>query len=244
MSDRASPAAIATDNDSAYPSRERADERCLSPADAGRLLRGAPWERFVVLGDSLAEGLGDRVEGYGRGSWPERVATALRRQQPQLRFTNLGQRYLRAREVRERQLEHAVRLKPDLASVVCGGNDALDPELDPTALEQELETLVESLRRIGSDVITFTLLDISQAVELPRGFGEQIHARLDVLAEMTTRIATRHGTIHVDMRAHPACHHADLYSADRIHASTIGHAVIASATIRSLAEHIHGATDR
>jgi lysophospholipase L1-like esterase len=213
---------------------ERSDERCITPEAADATLAGAPWTRFVVLGDSIAEGLGDRVEGYGPGSWAERVADALARQQPRFQFENFGERYLRAREVRERQLERALRLRPDLASVVCGGNDVLLPELDSDALAHELDTLVGSLRRVGADVITFTLLDITRAIELPRSFGKHVRDRLGLLAEMTTEIALRRDTIHVEMRRHPACADPRLYSEDRLHASTVGHAICASETIRAL----------
>src|SRR5215212_7529114 len=58
---------------------ELADPDVLTTAEEDALLRGAPWRRFVVLGDSVAEGLGDEVEGYESFPWAARLARALRR---------------------------------------------------------------------------------------------------------------------------------------------------------------------
>ena len=53
-----------------------ADDRyCLAAGAAKELLAGAPSRRFVVLGDSIAAGLGDQVDGYGDRSWADRGST-------------------------------------------------------------------------------------------------------------------------------------------------------------------------
>jgi hypothetical protein len=59
------------------PDREARDPHCLSAAAADELLSGAPWRRFAVLGDGMAEGLGDAVPGYQDAGWADRVAAAL-----------------------------------------------------------------------------------------------------------------------------------------------------------------------
>jgi lysophospholipase L1-like esterase len=210
------------------------DPHVLTPEDADRLLDGAPWRRFAILGDSVAEGLGEEVEGYGRENWGARVSAALRRQTPNLAFCNFGERYLRAREVIETQLEPALSFRPDLAAVVCGGNDMLDPGFDPAVLEEELDLLVGSLGDAGAEVITFTLFDITQAMELPAAFGDHIHSRLGQHGDVVRRVASRRGTIHVEFTSHPASADAGIYSSDRMHVNTRGHAIVASATIERL----------
>src|SRR5204863_61770 len=54
--------------------RMPADPFRLRPGEAERLLDGHPWTRFAVLGDSIAEGVGDAVDGYGDLGWADRVA--------------------------------------------------------------------------------------------------------------------------------------------------------------------------
>jgi lysophospholipase L1-like esterase len=217
---------------------EYADEHCLRPEEIDRLLRGAPWRRFAVLGDSIAEGLGEEVPGYGPGSWGERVAEALRRQQPALEYLNLGERYRKAAEVRATQLSRAIAFRPDLVAVVCGGNDVLEPHFDAGALENELETLLAPFVASGAAVITFTLLDITRAIELPAKFGEHVHTRLGLLADMMRELAARHRTIHVELRPHPASADPGIYSSDRMHANRRGHAIVASATVKELGAHL------
>ncbi len=93
------------------------------------LLQGAPWRRFVVLGDSLAEGVEEHTVGYPTGGWAATVARVLRRVNPALVCLNLGRRDLLAGEVRATQLRAALEFGPDLTVIVCGGNDL--PLLSP-----------------------------------------------------------------------------------------------------------------
>src|SRR5215211_3749346 len=80
-------------------SQEIADPHCLSDSDAADLLRGAPWRRFAVMGDSFAEGVGGPCPGYADVPWAERVAEALRANQPDLAYLNTGKMGLRTAEV-------------------------------------------------------------------------------------------------------------------------------------------------
>jgi lysophospholipase L1-like esterase len=217
---------------------EQDDPHCLSPGEIDRLLAAAPWRRFAVVGDSLAEGLGDRIDGYAPGSWADRVADALRRQTPELEYLNVGRRYLRTAEVRETQLQPALDFRPDLAAVICGGNDVLDPAADTAGLAAELDSVVAPLAATGATLITFKLLDITRALELPPEFGEHIRSRLELLADIWSELARRYDTVHVDMASHPASAEPGIYSADRMHANTRGHAIIASGTIEQLARRI------
>src|SRR2546423_8617076 len=118
------------------PADELHDPDCLSDRDVDRLLGGAPWRRFAILGDSVAEGFREPTPGYDDSSWGERFARALARQQPELAYVNFGQRELRAHEVHETQLQPALDFAPDLAAVICGGNDLLVEHFDGAAVEQ------------------------------------------------------------------------------------------------------------
>jgi lysophospholipase L1-like esterase len=220
------------------PAAELCDPHCLSSEEMDALLAGAPWRRFVILGDSVAKGLFEQTPGYGKQNWGERIAAALRRQQPDLSYGNLARPDLRAAEVRETQLEPALAFQPDLASVVCGGNDLLVPEFDGEAVEDEIEAIVASLRRQGADVITFTMFDITRALEMPAEFGAQLSARLGELADRTQAVAERLDTIHVDLAREPICADPSIYASDYRHGSGRGQAVCASLTIQRLGEHL------
>src|SRR5918999_1542273 len=94
----------------AVPEAERQDPDVLSDEEVDRLLQGAPWRRFVIVGDSIAKGLGDESPGYRRMRWGERVAAGLERARPGLEYVNLGVAELTAAEIRDTQLERAKEL--------------------------------------------------------------------------------------------------------------------------------------
>jgi len=195
----------------------------------------APWRRFVVIGDSIASGEGDPVEGFAHRGWADSVAAALRGAHPELEYHNLGHRGLLAEEVRETQLDAALRLKPDLAVVVAGGNDLFGPGFDGPGVEDELEEMVSALRRRGADVITVGLFDISQAPGVvAEAYRIIVGERVRELSWRTRAVANRHDAIHVDLTYHPASADPGIYSRDGRHCNARGHAIAAAETLSLL----------
>ena len=214
---------------------EAADPQCVSPEEADKLLAGAPWERFAVLGDSLAEGVLDPpVPGYAPVPWPDRVAEVLRRGRPTLDYRNFGVRGLRAREVREGQLAAALDFGPDLATLVCGGNDLLVPAMDRAAVEADIDAMVGALTGAGATVFVFGLMNITAATDKM----DLLRPRLMGLNASVKKVAARHGALFVDLWRHPAADQRDLYSGDLMHMSARGHAHIATAAITALSTRI------
>jgi MFS family permease len=202
------------------------------PYLAGRPLLGhSRWRRFVVVGDSMAEGIGDPLPGYEHLGWADRVASSL-----DADYLNLGRRNLLAAEVRETQLERALAFAPDLAAVVCGGNDLMQRDHDPVAVERDLDAIVAALRDAGSDVIMFAPFDMSQSELLPADRKPTWRSLIERMSAMAERVARRHGAVLVDFRSHPAGSEPSIYSSDRIHLNARGHAICAVQTIRALAQ--------
>ena len=69
---------------------ETDDPLALSHEESVRLLRGAPWQRLAIMGDSFAAGLGDPSEGYAHVPWPRRVSAALGADKPGFAYLNTG----------------------------------------------------------------------------------------------------------------------------------------------------------
>ena len=122
----------------------------LPDRDLAALVRGARWRRLAVLGDSIAEGVREPLDGYRDLSWIDRIAAPLRAEAPGLAVLNLGRRNLLAAEVRASQLDAALAFRPDLAIVSAGGNDSLRHSFDTGAVERELDAIVGPLRRAGA----------------------------------------------------------------------------------------------
>ncbi|GAB2831162.1 SGNH/GDSL hydrolase family protein [Actinocorallia aurea] len=193
--------------------------------------RTSPWQRMAVIGDSIASGVREPADGFDDLSWIDRMTRALGAE-----TLNLGERDLKAREVRDRQLAPALAFRPDLAVVVCGGNDALGRAFDPTALEADLAHLVGAFRATGADVLTLGLFDIvsSGLITDPR-FLAEFQPRLARLHDITADVSRAHGALFADFRAHPAGTDPSIYSTDLIHLNARGHAIVADEVLTLLA---------
>ncbi|WP_262285713.1 SGNH/GDSL hydrolase family protein [Micromonospora sp. MA102] len=217
---------------------EATDPWCLRPGEAAELLRGHPWRRFVVLGDSVAEGMCEPVDGYPDLQWADRIGAELRAARPELAYRNLGRRGLRAHEVRATQLAPALEFAPDLALVVCGGNDAFRPAYDPEAVDAELTAMVTALQGAGADVITVGMFDVSHSPAVPDPLRAGLGERMRRLSAHTRRLAERLGTLHVHLTDHPLVVDPSLYSSDGRHGSARSDAVATTETLRVLGAHL------
>jgi lysophospholipase L1-like esterase len=195
------------------------------------------YRRFVALGDSTTEGLMDfNPDGTFRG-WADRLAERLADDEPELRYANLAVRGKLARQVRADQLEAAVALEPDLASVLCGLNDMLRKNCDVAAVAGEIDAMLATLRGAGADVIAFTFPDpvpvnpiATRAAVRVRRLNAAIRA---AAIERDARL--------VDLEAHPVASDRRLWDIDRLHANPEGHRRIAAAAAHAIG--LEGADD-
>ena len=110
---------------------EAVDPYCITPAAAAERLRHLPWQRFAVMGDSVAAGIRDPLEGYGDGSFADRLTDALSATRPLFAAVNVATPYLTIREIRQQQLDQVLAFDPDVVMVTAGGNDAFG-NMSPT----------------------------------------------------------------------------------------------------------------
>ncbi len=217
---------------------EENDPFCLRPNESASLLGGHPWRRFAVLGDSVAQGLGDPVPGYPDLPWCDRIAHELRAHQPELSYLNQGQRDLRAAEVLQTQLAKALAFAPDLALVVAGGNDAMRSSYDPSLVNETLAAIIVPLQESGAEVITVSIFDITHAPAFPDKARASVSARMILFADHTKALAENLGTIHVYCTGHPAERDPSVYSQDGMHANMRCHAICATLALRRLGDHL------
>jgi len=216
---------------------ESADPHCLRAGEAARLLAGHPWRRFVVLGDSVAEGLTEPVDGYHPLAFPGRVRAELAQLRPELAYLNLGRRNLRVAEVHATQLSAALDFRPDLAMVVCGANDAMRPgyEARADAVDAAMTALIRPLQRAGAQVITVSVFVMPAYPAMPGWLGPAFARRMALLGRRTTALAAELGTIHVDLANHPAIgDDGVLTGSDGLHGNARSHAIAAAGVLRRL----------
>ncbi len=183
------------------------------------------YARYVAIGDSTVEGLDD-PDGHGsyRG-WANRLAERIAREQGSIQYANLAIRGRTTRQVRAEQLPPALAMKPELAAVVSGTNDLLRRHFDAAALLSDIEAIQRPLIDAGATVITFTLPDLGDIMPIARMVRRRLHEMNDAIRSACSST----GAILCDFAAYPVASDPRLWSDDRLHANSAGHARIADA---------------
>jgi lysophospholipase L1-like esterase len=185
----------------------------------------------VALGDSQTEGLGDGDEIGGYRGWADRLAARLAEAGPDLRYANLAVRGKLAAEVHTEQLAPALALAPDLATVVAGLNDLLRPRFDVAAVAGHLEAMFAALTAAGATVATVTFPNVGRITPLARPLVPRVLA----LNAAIRAAAARHDVRVVETFSVEVTTDSRIWSADRLHASPLGHALIAASMAHVLA---------
>jgi lysophospholipase L1-like esterase len=199
-------------------------------AEGGRSVAGSGYLRYVALGDSQTEGVGDGDDVRGLRGWADRLAEQIARESPGLLYANLAVRGRLAGQVRAEQLAPALELRPDLATVVAGLNDVLRPRFDADEVAGHLEAMFAALTESGAHVATLTFPNIGKIIPIARPLLPRV---LNLNARIR-EAARRHGVAVADSWPYPAVSDPRMWSADRLHASPRGHALIAAAVAHAL----------
>ncbi|HEY4241459.1 MAG TPA: SGNH/GDSL hydrolase family protein [Kofleriaceae bacterium] len=186
--------------------------------------------RFVAIGDSTAEGVGDP---YPKGSpakyrgFADRLAARL----APVEYANLAVSGYTAREIRERQLHVAVAMRPDLVAVMAGMNDLIRPRFDLAAVGRELDAMHGAFE---GAVIAFTLPEVADRLAFPP-LSLALARRMRALNAVIRASAARHGALLIDLAAHSMGTDPRMWSADRLHGNAESHERLAVACAEALA---------
>jgi lysophospholipase L1-like esterase len=187
--------------------------------------------RFVALGDSFTEGVGDWNRRYPNGvrGWADRVAKQLSKSDPTWEYANLAVRSRMLDEVVDTQLDTALRLRPSLVSFFAGGNDILRLRSDMDGLMQRFEAAVARLSASGARVMLFTSYDLRLSPLL-----EPLRRRNTAYNARVREIAREYDALLVDHWAMRAYQHPWMWEPDRLHMSRQGHRYLAAEVLRDL----------
>ena len=188
------------------------------------------FKRYVAIGDSSTEGLQDPDGAGGYRGWANRLAERVAQAQGGLLYANLGVRGKRSREIREEQLESALAMKPDLATVFAGSNDILERGFDAGKLRAELECMTGALVGGKAIVLTFTLPDLTGVMPIGRFLAPRVRAMNDAIRAAANSTGARL----IDFAAYSVGSDPRLWSEDRFHANAEGHARVAAALAQAL----------
>ena len=180
------------------------------------------FHRYVALGDSFTEGVGDpdpdppqRPARLGR---PGRRGAG-RPATDDFGYANLAIRGRKLHAILDEQLEPALALEPDLVTIYAGANDILRPAVD-------LDALVARVRRApwagspatGARLLVWTAFDPGgSAIYRP------VRGRFALYNELVRESADRHGATVVDFWRLREYRDWRYWDADRMHMGPAGH---------------------
>ena len=188
------------------------------------------YQRYVAIGDSQTEGVGDGDDRVGLRGWADRLAERLAAANPGLEYANLAVRGRLAGQVQAEQLEPALRLRPDLATVVAGLNDLLRPGFEAGEVIGHLEAMFAELTGAGAQVVTICYPDIVKVAPMAR----LLRGRVFDFNARIRAAAARHGVLAVETDGVPFSTDARSWSPDRLHLSPLGHRLAAAAVAHAL----------
>lgn len=188
------------------------------------------FSRYVALGDSQSEGVGDGDDSTGLIGLADRLAARMAVAAPGLLYANLAVRGKLAGQVRADQLDAALALRPDVATVIAGVNDMLRPSFDADVVGEHLAAMFAALTGQGAVVATVTFPDLTAVMPVTRPLG----GRLAALNEVVRAVAADHGVLVADFDHLPVVTDPRMWSWDRLHCSPLGHQRIADALAQTL----------
>ncbi|OSM43844.1 SGNH/GDSL hydrolase family protein [Nesterenkonia sp. PF2B19] len=193
-----------------------------------------PFEkRFVALGDSFTEGVGDidpSSPNDCRG-WADRVAAQLIANDSSWGYANLAIRGKKLTQVIEEQLEAALAMEPTLVTLYAGGNDILRPAVNIDGLMARYRLAAQKLVDTGARVVLFTGFDSAKAplFNMTRG-------RTAIYNEHVRKIADDFDTDLVDFWHMKQFQDWRYWDVDRMHLGIAGHTEMAKQVLEVLGE--------
>ncbi|MDH2415161.1 SGNH/GDSL hydrolase family protein [Nocardioides sp. CER19] len=180
---------------------------------------GPTYRRFVAIGDSWTEGLGDPDPERPNGlrGWADRVAEVLATRCDDFGYANLAIRGRRVGEILEEQLAPALALAPDLISIQAGGNDFLRAGIDIDALVEAIDGAVAASVGAGAEVVLFT------HGAAAAGPFRALRGRIAIFNELLREVVDARGVVLVDNWRVREARDPRYWDADRVHLSPLGH---------------------
>ncbi|MBO0842733.1 MAG: SGNH/GDSL hydrolase family protein [Nocardioides sp.] len=187
--------------------------------------------RYVAIGDSFSEGVGDdRPDGGVRG-WADLVAQGWASSGTPVEYANLAIRGKLIGSIVEEQLPAALALQPTHLSFNAGGNDMMRPRADAHAIAALYEHVLEQCDAAGVQLIL--LSGANPSAHLP--MGRLFQARGDRLTSLVeARLGHRDDIVRAYNWPDGTFASRRFWSADRLHLNARGHHRVAARVLDAL----------
>lgn len=190
---------------------------------------GKPYRSYVAIGDSLSEGLGDFTFDHDRyhNGWTDRLAAILAQEAHdkghEFHFANLALRGSKLEKIMEGQLQAALRLQPDLVTVMAGSNDLMAKVEKLPKLRETLRDGIQQLLAAGCDVLVANTIN-PQHLKL----FKPLRARADLFSTLIETVADEYDLPLLDVHGISDFENLIYWAQDMVHFSGYGHIEIAN----------------
>ncbi|MEG7879759.1 SGNH/GDSL hydrolase family protein [Bacillus paranthracis] len=192
------------------------------------------WKRFVAIGDSFTEGIGDEVEGIVLKSWVDHFVQLCVND---IEYANFAKRGLITKEIRSQQLEKALTFNPDLVSLIAGANDVLKGRWNHYAYKEDMKCMIDTLSETGADIMIANLPDFTVRLPFSTEKKQVLKEQLLEANEVILSLSREHQLHHIDFWNHQLVNDNTLWSKDFIHPNSKGYVKVAELIFSSLPVH-------
>jgi lysophospholipase L1-like esterase len=189
--------------------------------------------RYVAIGDSFTEGVGDELpDGSVRG-WTDLVAAGLAAGEGEtVQYANLAIRGRLLEPIVNEQLPAALALSPPptILTLNGGGNDMLRPGGDMLRLAELTERAIQRCLEAGVRMVLLSGGDPSERLPL----GAMMRRKGEALTQSAIDLAKRYDITFVDVFHDAEIRRAGYWSSDRLHLNAAGHRRVAGLVLSAL----------
>ncbi|MCW1250483.1 SGNH/GDSL hydrolase family protein [Acaricomes phytoseiuli] len=188
-------------------------------------------QRYVAMGDSFTEGVGDEALELPNGvrGWADLVAAQLEAHEGGWGYANLAIRGRKMGQILDEQVEPALAMQPTLITIYSGVNDLLRPTVDVDAMVTRYAEALRTMTSTGAQVAVFTAFDPSAS----KLFGA-LRGRMAVYNELVREVVEECGATLVDYWRFRQYDDSRMWAEDRIHMSSAGHEEMARQVLNVL----------
>ena len=195
--------------------------------------------RFVGLGDSLTQGVGDPRPGRAGfagklDGWVSYFASAVRASGRPVEVRNVAVAGARIEHVIGDQLQQALSEPADEMSCIIGINDLWDPNLDLDQFATQFDKLFRDLAERSPIVITASIHDVFAPFPVRAPLRERLNLNVATMNEIIAGAVADHGLVLVDLAGRPDMFTSAVRALDRLHPNRYGHQLIAAEVVREL----------
>jgi lysophospholipase L1-like esterase len=187
------------------------------------------YRSYVAIGDSLTEGLGDfdfELSRFGCG-WADRLGELFARVAYEagesFDYANLSLRGSSLYEILTAQLEDALKLKPDLVTIMAGSNDFMRAKKYHPEMRALLRGAVKRLHDQGTHVV---LVNTVNPVHL--GMFRLLSGKARAMSQLINDVAFEYEVPLLDVFNMKEFEHLQMWCDDMVHFSGHGHIRIAN----------------